>query len=400
MELRTSLGKAALAKVMGRLIESLEGVLLYRSNGAWFIKVLDSNFIEKFYRLPVQPLDSRGKPIPAGSYVSLVNRVRSAFLDAGGYAEFFSNCSYGKMVFDRQAFTVVSTVVPCSLELVNKCDEDVISTAAQAQLQPGFLNSGLFTQLVYVLPDGMLFTCNWVGLAELPGTQSWFTPDSQGIFSKGTVMQELLHNFGLYHGWKDGVEYMDDSTSMGFGDSCPSAPELRLLGWATPLAQLNSSSLPVGVYMTYTLTATYVKSSGVMIWIQPDWLGSLYNSESIISCKAAAQTCLSSTFISCCRNIYLALRGRAAGDQDLLQDYNGKVSMHEVIQDMDNNGTLGVIDDPKVSITGVLRPSASVALFNYKVHILTGALSNSGTSITIKICRFTESPAECEDVPS
>lgn len=24
----------------------------------------------------------------------------------------------------------------------------------------------------------------------------------QGIFRKGTVMQEFIHNFGLYHGWR------------------------------------------------------------------------------------------------------------------------------------------------------------------------------------------------------
>jgi hypothetical protein len=94
----------------------------------------------------------------------------------------------------------------------------------------------------------------------------------QGIFQKGTVMQELLHNFGLWHGWRDGIEYNDFSTCMGMGDGCPSAPELWRLGWGVPLPQLNSSTFPVGVFRTFTLPATYLGSDGIMIKIQPNWL--------------------------------------------------------------------------------------------------------------------------------
>jgi hypothetical protein len=90
-------------------------------------------------------------------------------------------------------------------------------------------------------------------------------------------MQEMLHNFGLWHGWKDGQEYADMSSAMGFGDSCPSAPELWRLGWATPLAQLNSSNVPAGKYVTYTLPATAFGPIGVMIKIQPNWLSTSYS---------------------------------------------------------------------------------------------------------------------------
>jgi hypothetical protein len=38
---------------------------------------------------------------------------------------------------------------------------------------------GLYTHLVYVLPTGMAAICNWVGIAELPGAQTWFTADDQ-----------------------------------------------------------------------------------------------------------------------------------------------------------------------------------------------------------------------------
>ncbi|GIM08923.1 hypothetical protein Vretimale_12848 [Volvox reticuliferus] len=91
---------------------------------------------------------------------------------------------------------------------------------------------------------------------------------------------------------------------MGMGKSCPSAPELWRLGWASPLAQLNSSTLPPKTFKTYTLPATYVTSQGNMLRIQPDWLSKR----------------------SYTKNLYLALRMRGGGDRDLLDEFDGKVS--------------------------------------------------------------------------
>ncbi len=99
---------------------------------------------------------------------------------------------------------------------------------------------------------------------------------AQGIFRKGTVMQEAVHNLNIYHGWKDGREYRDYSTSMGYGESCPSAPELWRLGWATLLDQLNTTSFPDQTFRTYTLPATCLGPNKNMIKIQPNWLGSSY----------------------------------------------------------------------------------------------------------------------------
>jgi hypothetical protein len=96
----------------------------------------------------------------------------------------------------------------------------------------------------------------------------------QGVYNKGTVLQESLHNLNIYHGWKNGVEYDDYSTAMGSGNSCPSAPELWRLGWATVLDQLNSSTFPAKVFKTYTLPATYLGADKAMIKVQPDWLSS------------------------------------------------------------------------------------------------------------------------------
>ncbi|GIL54728.1 hypothetical protein Vafri_10439 [Volvox africanus] len=408
---------------------TIKGRLQYRTTkpaGKWVLAAV-TNDVK--YLLPKQPVDvTNGQLIPAGRFISLtcflpnatatacsnitdamvtqaaapvpasnitlsvlvmvvsvtasaqcenraganVTQVQNAFLGPNGYADFFGNCSYGRMVFDRQKLTVVPVAVNCSLAIAT-CNEDAISVAAKQQL-PANIQIGSYSQFVFVLPNNMAVTCGWVGLAELPGMHSWFTPDSLGIFSKGTVMQELLHNFGLYHSWKDGVEYDDFSTAMGSGDSCPSAPELWRLGWATPLAQLNSSSFARDTFKTFALPATYLgyKDKGVMIKIQPDWLDPLYT-----------------------KNLYLALRMKAAGDRDLLDQFAGKLNMHEISRDIDNSFVAP--GDPRESLLGTLIPSSSVTFFNYKLHILTGDLDTSTNSMSVTICRFLIGPNDCVD---
>ncbi|GLC40380.1 hypothetical protein PLESTM_001056300 [Pleodorina starrii] len=228
----------------------------------------------------------------------------------------------------------------------------------------------MFSHFLYVMPNGTGPVCGWSGIADLPGSQSWFTADDWGIGGKGTVMQQIIHNFGLYSAWKNGVEDGDYSTAMGFGDSCPSAPELWRLGWATPLAQLNSSSFPSGVFQDFVLPATYLGPTGVMIKIQPDWLGAAYT-----------------------KNLYLALRINGSGDMDLLDEFNRKLNMHELDKAIDND--YYAAGDPTVSIIGVLNPTSSVTLFNYRLYIITEGLVNGGTSIAVRVCRFEGGPNEC-----
>ncbi|GLI71187.1 hypothetical protein VaNZ11_016300 [Volvox africanus] len=205
-----------------------------------------------------------------------------------------------------------------------------------------------FNYDLFVLPKNFGAICGWVGLADSPGTRSWYSPDNVGILEQGKVMQELLRNFGLSSAWRNGVEYDDYSTAMGFGDSCPSAPELWRLGWATPLAQLNSSSFAANVYQTFALRATFLGPTGVMIKIQPDWMGpSAYK-----------------------KNLYLALRVKAASDRLLLEEFNGKVSLHELDAEIDNS--FFAFGDPKVALNSVISPNASVAFFNYQLHFMTG----------------------------
>ncbi|GLC65597.1 hypothetical protein PLESTF_000316900 [Pleodorina starrii] len=380
---------------------TLQGMLVYRTtkpSGKWILSVM---FTEINYNLPRQPVDFvEGQPIAPGRWISLTcflpsvdatactsiadvvviqgfapvpttnvalsllvmvvslsastecasraggnaTEVRSLFLAPGGYADYFGNCSYGSMVIDRQSLTVVPIVVPCSKRIMN-CSEDALAEAAMANVPAG-IQTAAFSHFVYVVPKDFGPICNWAGFAQLPGTRTWFTPDNQGIYEKGTVMQELLHNFGLWHGYRNGVEYEDYSTAMGMGSGCPSAPELWRLGWADARAQLNSSTFPPGTFQTYTLPATYRGPTGVMLKIQPDWLGAAYT-----------------------KNMYLALRVKAAGDIALLPEFNGKLNIHELDKVIDND--FAAAGDPFVSLLGVLNPVSSVTYFNYRLYIIT-----------------------------
>ncbi|GLI71190.1 hypothetical protein VaNZ11_016304 [Volvox africanus] len=413
---------SSMAQVTDQDIVTLQGQLQYRTTrptGSWML----SFNISVIYKLPRQPVDSdSGLPIPAGSGVLLncvldssttcsdisgeritsaapvsatnvtlpllvmvitinasdscegkpgasVSDVENAFLSSGGYADFMKQCSYGKMTIDRDALTVVPIVIPCA-RVIMSCNEDAIATAARRRLPKALSSQAANFRLAYVLPAALAPSCGWVGIAELPGTQSWFSAESLGIFSKGTVMQQLLVNFGIYPSYKDGVLYDDYSTAMGSGDSCPSAPELWRLGWATPLALLSATRFASRVYRLFTLPATYLGPTGVLIKIQPDWLGTTYT-----------------------KNLYLGLRIKAGGDTDLLEEFNRKVSLHEAAKDIDND--FSASGDAQVSLTGLVAPGSSITLFNYRLHIMTGALVNNGTAVTIRICRFFVGPTEC-----
>ncbi|EFJ47467.1 hypothetical protein VOLCADRAFT_91812 [Volvox carteri f. nagariensis] len=109
-----------------------------------------------------------------------VEDVRNAFLSPGGYADFLGNCSYGKMVLDRQALTVVPQTGLCS-QLIMSCNVDYISTVSRRRIPKAAMNvpSPVYTHLAYVLPNGTLQACQWSGLSELPGKQSWFADHPQ-----------------------------------------------------------------------------------------------------------------------------------------------------------------------------------------------------------------------------
>ncbi|PNH10070.1 hypothetical protein TSOC_003228, partial [Tetrabaena socialis] len=157
---------------------------------------------------------------------------------------------------------------------------------------------------------------------------------------------------------------------MGWGDVCPSAPELWRLGWSTPLATLNSGNMLSGKFSTFELPATYATASGNMLKIQPDWMGANYS-----------------------RNVYLALRQRGGGDTNLLDEFVNKINIHDVEKNIDNSFT--AMGDPRINFNIAVAANDVTVLDNCRLVVLTGGFSNGGGKIVVKVCRFSSSSSEC-----
>ncbi len=75
---------------------------------------------------------------------------------------------------------------------------------------------------------------------------------------------------------RSATQYGDASTSMGIGESCPSAPEMFRLGWASAVVDFDGNNFPEdNLYRKYLLPATFTSDRN-MIRIRPTWLGSAY----------------------------------------------------------------------------------------------------------------------------
>ncbi|KAG2492520.1 hypothetical protein HYH03_009185 [Edaphochlamys debaryana] len=418
-----AVGAVQVADAQSTMFAGIQGVVISKSDDAWALR----SAAGAVYRLHAQPRDASGALVDAGATVVLdlncatpaggddwswecgatgaatvalpapavattgrtlalltlviafngtctnpganATLVDQAIERIGGYADNLKACSYGQMQVNKTTSKTVSVVLNCTAALL-ACDEDALAAAATAAAERRGVVVSAHTNLAFVLPAGLTAACNWTGgVAELPGRRSWFSPDAQGIFSRGTHMQKLLNNFGLYSAWRNGVEGDDASSSQGKGFACPSAPELWRLRWAQPGAVLAAAGLPVGVWKgAYELSVTYVTSRN-MIKIVPDWLGTAYT-----------------------QNLYFALRGKGGGDRDLLNDFDRKVSYHTVSKDLDQQ--LGTAEgDPRVTLVGRLFPGTTSLLSTYRLVVAVGALTGE-VKVSVLVCRYALSPSE------
>ncbi|KAG2496954.1 hypothetical protein HYH03_004960 [Edaphochlamys debaryana] len=389
------------------------------------------------FLLPRQPTDSYGKPIPLGSIVDLIctpdaaiptlclaadnarisqsaagaspargrmsllvisvslggdcaaastppANVTAAFwgprgpaaTPPGGYAGVLAGCSYGALQLNNTGFRAVSVTIPCSGEALG-CNVEVITAAAVSAAAVQLRGLGAWTHRMMVMPAGV--DCGWGGLATLGGRESWVIPTIWGIFRQNTVLQELTHNYGLRHAWGSGHEYADTSSWMGFGSSCPSAPELLRLGWATPLANLNSTNLPIGIAMSYILPATCLGPANVTLRIVPTWMG------------AAAHTV----------NLYLSFRVARAPDTSLPPESDGKLHIHTAQQAADSSPAAG--EDPRFNLVQLLGPGRGPLdlaalpdvpeLAGLKLVLQTRDLLDGGSRIRVDLCLYTTTAA-------
>ncbi|KAG2489289.1 hypothetical protein HYH03_012121 [Edaphochlamys debaryana] len=302
----------------------------------------------------------------------------------GGHAIKFEQCSYGTLTFNATAFSSLTVQVSCTSLMTVNCSYSAFSNAADTAAKAiiGTTAFSGFTHYTYVLPPGFQSICGWSGLALLPGKQTWLQTSSYGINRWATVMQESIHNFGLWHSWQGNppVEYADYSTAMGRGDACPNAPELFYMGWASAVtggAAVNSAALPTpGSALTFNLPATYLTASGNFIRIKPDWLPTYSN-------------------ILTGRNLYISLRIAKVGDATLGTSYAGKVNVHVLNATVDNSyPTSYYYTDRRITFQAAVAPMTQANLTDYNLVVYAG--SWVGTDIVkVYVCRYSSTPAEC-----
>ncbi|KAG2449482.1 hypothetical protein HYH02_005626 [Chlamydomonas schloesseri] len=318
------------------------------------------------------------------------SNVEKAYMKFRGHAYQMETCSFNKTNYDRSAFRVVRTAIPCSDEL-KRCRwegggiQDILTVANQAitngrqRLEGGDANIA-FNRYVILLPYGG-HGCTWGGMGLTPGDTIWLP--GRAFDRLGIVMQETLHNIGLLHGygpdWRCGgndvyphCEYGDASTSMGIGDSCPSAPEQYRLGWSAPIADLNSANFPEdNRYRKYLLPATFTNDRN-LIRIRPNWLGAAYT-----------------------KNLYLALRQKGGGDWNLLEKYNNKVNVHTSSVPEDNADS-ALIDSSNTQpeIIATLAKNTAWTYGAARVAVRTGDFVDAN-NIEVFVCRFQSSSSDC-----
>ncbi|KAG2433234.1 hypothetical protein HXX76_008304 [Chlamydomonas incerta] len=334
---------------------------------------IDGNFAHKMLVMVASACDFPGADPTA---------VRNAWWGTNGHASQMEKCSYGKATYDSNNFEVVRVSISCSTQL-QRCNwqgndvsefHEEAQQAARRQLGNSFAR---FNRFNLILPTGG-HGCQFGGLAMVPGDKVWFP--SQYFGDRGTVMQEVVHNLGLVHAYgpranfnrfPDG-EYGDCSTSMGCGDSCPSAPELFRLRWASPIAELTNFNFPDdGLYRRYVLPATYTSDKN-MIRIRPDWLGGGYT-----------------------KNVYVSMRQKGGGDWVLEDGFANLVHVHTANVPEDNGDSDRINSyNAKPEIIRTIGQQSSWTYNDARIAIKTGGFID-GNKIEVFVCHFRSSSNEC-----
>ncbi|EFJ40266.1 hypothetical protein VOLCADRAFT_69765 [Volvox carteri f. nagariensis] len=300
----------------------------------------------------------------------------------GGIAEKYTQCSYGRFGLNVTAFRAVRVPHMCSTSITSQCAyyaiQSLADTATKALI--GAAAFSTFTHYTYLLPPGLAPACTWSGLALLPGRTTWLqTAQPRGVNRWATVMQEAIHNYGLWHSWQNGTEYGDYSTAMGRGNACPNSAEISRMGWATPAVggdQLNSSALPPGTTKSFVLPATYLTGSNNYLRVIPDWLPTYTN-------------------FSLGRNLYIAVRVAKSGDASLISTYASKVNIHEVNAVLDNGyPALYSSADRIISFINAVGPLDQRVLDAYKLVVYGGPWIATDY-LRVHLCRYVTSPSEC-----
>ncbi|GIL59374.1 hypothetical protein Vafri_14249 [Volvox africanus] len=298
----------------------------------------------------------------------------------GGMAQKYRQCSYGKFNFNVTTFRVVRVPHMCSSSITSSCAywaiQQLADTATKALIGTG--NFSAFTHYTYLVPPGLQSVCTWGGLALLPGRHTWLqTVAARGIYRWRTIMQEAIHNYGLWHSWRAGVEYADTSTCMGRGEACPNSAEISRMGWATAAVggdPLDKDILLPGSVKTFTLPATYLTGNNNYLRVVTNWLPTYSN-------------------LSLGRNLYIAVRVAKEGDAALGAEFASKVNVHEVYAFVDNS-PFYMYSERQITFINSTGALSQLTLIPYKLVVYGGAWVAADT-MRVHLCRYVTSLSEC-----
>ena len=196
---------------------------------------------------------------------------------------YYKSCSYNKTRFAAAKNVIVGPIeIPCTgpmtgkktYDAESKCDANEIygiAFAAEAYAKKAGHDLRKYPRRLMMLPE--LSACPWAGLADVGCGSSCYTWIN-GALHLDTVFHEQGHNMGLQHSTSPTQEYGDFSCAMGASGMlrCFNAPQSYALGWADPLAVLNSTNLPDNKWQTYDVPALQTSSVN-MLQIFPTWTG-------------------------------------------------------------------------------------------------------------------------------
>ncbi|KAG2423741.1 hypothetical protein HXX76_015130 [Chlamydomonas incerta] len=321
---------------------------------------------------------------------ALKTRYLGAALDGtGGIAARMENCSYGELIIDKGPFTVIKVTPACTWSVgISTCDYQGIYNAAMAKATTDLAASGIdiqsYTHYHIIINQK---ACLWSALGTFAGNVVW--AKASAINSWSIAIHEMLHNYMLWHAYKDYLEYSDKSSLMGSGFACPCAPELALLQWATPAAggDLDGASIPLSSAAApatsgpVQLAATWARGAGAYVRVKPKWMANY----GVVGTGPTAG-----------RNLYFEVRQDRQADASIALDLIDALVVHSVVAYLDNDYAAYRKENRTINFITAIPPDTRAVLTAFNLVVYTGTYTGDALEILpVAFCRYASADAEC-----